>query len=182
MSEAIAAVVFDLDGVLVDSESVWDAARREVVARNGGRWQADATRAMMGMSSPEWSRYLHDQLGVPLKPEQINALVIAALLDQFRRRLPLLPGAVVAVRRLADRWPLGLASSANRPVIDTVLKQAGITDRFAVTVSGEEVAAASRRRTCISPPRTGWVSTRPTLLPWRTRRTACERPPRREWS
>jgi HAD superfamily hydrolase (TIGR01509 family) len=141
MSEAIAAVVFDLDGVLVDSESVWDAARREVVARNGGRWQADATWAMMGMSSPEWSRYLHDQLGVPLKPEQINALVIAALLDQFRRRLPLLPGAVVAVRRLADRWPLGLASSANRPVIDTVLKQAGITDCFAVTVSGEEVAA-----------------------------------------
>ena len=141
MSEAIAAVVFDLDGVLVDSESVWDAARREVVARNGGRWQADATRAMMGMSSPEWSRYLHDQLGVPLKPEQINALVIAALLDQFRRRLPLLPGAVVAVRRLADRWPLGLASSANRPVIDTVLKQARITDCFAVTVSGEEVAA-----------------------------------------
>jgi hypothetical protein len=73
MSEAIAALVFDLDGVLVDSESVWDAARREIVARNGGRWQADATRAMMGMSSPEWSRYLHDQLGVPLKPEQINA-------------------------------------------------------------------------------------------------------------
>ena len=61
MSEAIAAVVFDLDGVLVDSESVWDAARREVVARNGGRWQADATRAMMGMSSPEWSRYLHER-------------------------------------------------------------------------------------------------------------------------
>jgi FMN phosphatase YigB (HAD superfamily) len=140
MSEAIAAV---LDGVLVDSESVWDAARREVVARNGGRWQADAMWAMMGMSSPEWSRYLHDQLGVPLKPEQINALVIAALLDQFRRRLPLLPGAVVAVRRLADRWPLGLASSANRPVIDTVLKQAGITDCFAVTVSGEEVAAGT---------------------------------------
>ena len=97
MSEAIAAVVFDLDGVLVDSESVWDAARREVVARNGGRWQADATRAMMGMSSPEWSRYPHDQLGVPLEPKQINELVIAALLDQYRRRLPLLPGAVVAV-------------------------------------------------------------------------------------
>src|SRR5215469_5495873 len=118
MSEAIAAVVFDLDGVLIDSESVWDAARREVVARNGGRWQADATRTMMGMSSPEWSRYLHDQLGVPLEPEQINELVVAALLDQYRRRLPLLPGAVAAVKRLADRWPLGLASSSNRPVID----------------------------------------------------------------
>lgn len=141
MSEAIAAVVFDLDGVLVDSESVWDGARREVVAGNGGRWQADATRAMMGMSSPEWSRYLHYRLGVPLKPERINELVVAALLDQYARRLPLLPGAVVTVRRLADRWPLGLASSANRSVIDAVLKRAGITGCFAVTVSGEEVAA-----------------------------------------
>ena len=84
---------------------------------------------------------MHDQLGVQLEPEQFNELVVAALLDQYRRRLPLLPGAVVAVRRLADRWPLALASSANRPVIDTVLEQAGITDCFAVTVSGEEVAA-----------------------------------------
>jgi beta-phosphoglucomutase-like phosphatase (HAD superfamily) len=109
MTEAIAAVVFDLDGVLVDSESVWDTARREVVARNGGRWQVDATRTMMGMSSPEWSRFLHDELGVPLKPERINDLVVAALLDQYRRHLPLLPGAVAAVRRLANRWPLGLA-------------------------------------------------------------------------
>ena len=96
---------------------------------------------MMGMSAPEWSRYLHDQLGVPLEPERINELVVAALLDQYRRRLPLLPGAVVAVRRLADRWPLALASSANRPVIDAVLERAGIADCFAITVSGEEVTA-----------------------------------------
>ena len=141
MSEAIAAVVFDLDGVLINSESVWDAAWREVVARNGGSWQAGAARAMRGMSSPEWSRYLHDQLGVPLEPEQINGLVVSALLDQYRHRLPLLPGAVLAVRRLADRWPLGLASSSNRPVIDAVLQRAGIADCFAVTISGEEVAA-----------------------------------------
>jgi HAD superfamily hydrolase (TIGR01509 family) len=140
MSGLITAVVFDLDGVLIDSESMWDCARREVVAHNGGRWQANATRTMMGMSSPGWSRYLHDQLGVPLEPERINELVVAALLDQYRRRLPLLPGAVAAVRRLADRWPLGLASSANRPVIDAVLQQAGIADCFTVTVSGEEVA------------------------------------------
>src|SRR5262249_55697547 len=133
MSEAIAAVVFDLDGVIVDSESVWDAARREVVARNGGRWQADATRAMMGMSSPEWGSYLHDQLGVPLEPKQINELVVVALLDQYRRRLPLLPGAVAAVRRLADRWPLGLASSPNRPLIDAVLERARITASFPLT-------------------------------------------------
>jgi HAD superfamily hydrolase (TIGR01509 family) len=119
---------------------MWDCARREGVAQNGGRWQANATRTMMGMSAPGWSRYLHDELGVPLEPERINKLVVAALLDQYRRRLPLLPGAVAAVRRLADCWPLGLASSANRPVIDAVLQQAGIADCFTVTVSGEEVA------------------------------------------
>src|SRR5215471_18155346 len=102
MNEAIAAVVFDLDGVLIDSESVWDAARREVVARNGGRWQADATRAMMGMSSPEWSRYLHDQLGLPLEPS--GSTNSWSRRCSIRRRLPLLPGAVTAsiTGRFAD--------------------------------------------------------------------------------
>jgi HAD superfamily hydrolase (TIGR01509 family) len=95
---------------------------------------------MMGMSSPEWSRYLHDELGVALAPEAINDAVVAKLLAHYRRDLPLLPGAIRAVRRLAARWPLGLASAANRPVIDTVLETAGLGDSFAVTVSGEEVS------------------------------------------
>lgn len=132
--------MFDLDGVLVDSESVWDAARRAVVADTGGHWRESATRAMMGMSSPEWSRYLHDELGVPLDPTEINERVVARLLDHYKRELPLLPGAVAAVKRLSARWPLGLASSSNRPVIDAVLETAGLRDDFAVTVSGEEVA------------------------------------------
>jgi HAD superfamily hydrolase (TIGR01509 family) len=136
----VAAVVFDLDGVLVDSESQWDAARRAIVARNGGRWREGATTEMMGMSSAEWSRYLHDQLGVPLQPAEINRLVVKDLVDRYRRELPLLPGAVDAVKRLAARWPLGLASSSNRPVIDLVLEQAGVTASFAATVSGDEVA------------------------------------------
>ena len=139
-SAPIEAVVFDLDGVLLDSETFWDEARRAVVARNGGHWREDATRAMMGMSSPEWSRYLHDELGVALAPARINDEVVATLLARYRRELPLLPGAVEAVRRLAARWPLGLASSANRPVIDTVLERAGLTGSFTVTVSGEEVS------------------------------------------
>ncbi len=140
MTEAIGAVVFDLDGVLVDSESVWDSARREVVAASGGQWRPEATRAMMGMSSPEWSRYLHDELGVPLAPQEINEQVVKAVLARYRRELPLLPGAVTAVRRLARRWPLGLASSANRPVIDAVLEAADMADSFAATLSAEEVA------------------------------------------
>ena len=86
-----AAIVFDLDGVLIDSEAVWDSARRTVVAQAGGHWQPDATRAMMGMSSSEWSRYLHEQLAVPLAPEEINQLVVAHVLDRYQHDLPLLP-------------------------------------------------------------------------------------------
>ncbi len=136
----LAAVVFDLDGVIVDSESAWDQARREVVAQAGGTWRQDATRAMMGMSAPEWSRYLHEQLSVALSPAEINERVVARLLASYERGLPLLPGALDAVRRLAAVWELGLASSANREVIDAVLAASGLDRCFAVSVSGEEVA------------------------------------------
>ena len=132
--------MFDLDGVLIDSESVWDAARRAVVAHTGGHWRESATTAMMGMSSPEWSGYLHDELGVPLEPREINARVVERVLASYTQELPLLPGAVEAVKRLSARWPLGLASSANRPVIDAVLEKAGVREDFTITVSGEEVA------------------------------------------
>ncbi|MGO9885366.1 MAG: HAD family hydrolase [Solirubrobacteraceae bacterium] len=134
------AVFFDLDGVLIDSEHAWDASRRAVVANAGRPWPAGATEAMMGMSAPEWSRYLNEELGVPIAPERISELVVARLLAGYERELPLLPGAVAAVRRLAARWPLGLASSANRPVIEAVLELSGLGASFAVTVSGDEVA------------------------------------------
>jgi HAD superfamily hydrolase (TIGR01509 family) len=132
--------VFDLDGVLVDSEQVWDQARRDVVAAHGGTWQERATRDMLGMSSPEWSAYVVEQLGVPLSPEEVNAAVVEAMLEGYHKRLPLLPGAREAVERLAAGFPLGLASSSNRPVIDLVLERMGVTDRFVATVSSEEVA------------------------------------------
>jgi beta-phosphoglucomutase-like phosphatase (HAD superfamily) len=117
----IEAVVFDLDGVLVDSEQVWDAARRDVVARHGGTWKDSATRDMLGMSSPEWSRYVVEELGARLTPAEVNAKVVAAMLVRYREALPLLPGARQAVLRLADEFALGLASSSNREVIDLVL-------------------------------------------------------------
>lgn len=134
------AVFFDQDGVLVDSEGAWDAARRAIVAEYGGHWREEATRAMMGMSAPEWSRYLHDELGVALPPEEISARVVERLLAGYERELPLVPGAVDAVKRVAARWPVGLASSANREVIDAVLAASGLAGVFGATVSGEEVA------------------------------------------
>jgi HAD superfamily hydrolase (TIGR01509 family) len=135
----VAAVVFDLDGILVDSEQVWDAARRDVVAEHGGTWRDEATRDMLGMSAPEWSRYVVERLHVDLTPEEVNRAVVDALLREYDERLPLLPGAREAVERMAERWPLGLASSSNRPVIDLVLDRMGVTERFAATVSSEEV-------------------------------------------
>ena len=111
----IEAVIFDLDGVLVQSEEVWDAARRELVAASGRRWPPEATSAMMGMSSVEWSRYLSERLEVPAEPPQISERVVRAVADRYRRRLPWIPGAREAVARLASRWPLALASSSRAP-------------------------------------------------------------------
>jgi HAD superfamily hydrolase (TIGR01509 family) len=136
----IEAVVFDLDGVLLDSEQVWDDARRELAAERGGRWHDGAQRDMMGMSSPEWSRYMHETIGLPEPPDEINREVVERLGQIYRRRLPALPGAREAVERLAARWPLGLASSSNRELIDLTLDLLGVHQLFAATVSSEEVA------------------------------------------
>jgi HAD superfamily hydrolase (TIGR01509 family) len=136
----IDAVVFDLDGVLVDSEHVWDEARKELAAERGGRWHDQASRDMMGMSSPEWSRYMHDVIGLEDPSEEISAEVVRRLEEIYRRELPLIDGAVEAVERLAARWPLGLASSSNRELIDLVLELSGLVPYFRVTVSSEEVA------------------------------------------
>jgi HAD superfamily hydrolase (TIGR01509 family) len=136
----IAAVVFDLDGVLLDSEAAWVEVKREFTEENGGRWKQSAELDMLGMSSTEWSRYMHDELDVPVPPEQISSEVAGRLVERYRQRLPLLPGAVEAVRSLARHWPLALATSSNRNVIDLVLEEAGIADAFAATVSSEEVA------------------------------------------
>jgi HAD superfamily hydrolase (TIGR01509 family) len=138
-STGIAAVVFDLDGVLLDSEAAWVRVKKEFTEETGGHWKEEAQWDMLGMSSIEWSRYMHDELGVPLPPEQISSAVADRLAQQYRERLPLLPGAVDAVRSLARHWPLGLATSSNRNVIDLVLEKAGLADAFAATVSSEEV-------------------------------------------
>ena len=136
----IAAVVFDMDGVIVDTEQVWDEVREELVADWGGRYSPTAQRAMMGMSSGEWSGYMHEELGLSQTPGEINDEVVLRMLHRYRAELPLIDGAVDAVLALARSFPLAVASSSNRPLIDAVLETAGITGCFAATVSSEEVA------------------------------------------
>ena len=135
----IEAVVFDLDGVIVDSEHVWDAAREVLARERGGHWHENAQTDMMGMSSTEWSRYMHDVIGLKDPPEEISAAVVSRLEATYREELPLIDGAPEAIARLAERWPLAVASSSNRPIINLVLELSGLDRFFRVIVSSEEV-------------------------------------------
>ena len=136
---SIEAVVFDLDGVIVDSEQIWDEVRERYIREHGGRYDDEAQRAMMGMSSTEWSRYIHEALGVDKPPEQINADVVELMAARYREHLPLIPGAREGVERMACSFPCGLASSSNRRLIDLVLELAELAEFFRATVSSEEV-------------------------------------------
>jgi HAD superfamily hydrolase (TIGR01509 family) len=136
----IEAVIFDLDGILIDSEHVWDEVRQQLAQERGGRWNENASRDMMGMSSIEWSRYMRDVVGLEEEPEEISAEVVRRLEERYRTEIPLIPGAEQAVERLAVRWPLALASSSNRELIDLVLTESGLGRSFRASVSSEEVA------------------------------------------
>ncbi len=135
----IEAVIFDLDGVIVDSEHVWDVARETLARERGGRWHEQAQKDMMGMSSLEWSRYMHEVVGLSESPEEISTEVVRRLEATYREELPLVNGAPEAVALLAERWPLAVASSSNRPLIDLVLELSGLERFFRATVSSEEV-------------------------------------------
>jgi HAD superfamily hydrolase (TIGR01509 family) len=135
----IDAIVFDLDGVIVDSEQVWDDVREAYTHETGGTYTEGATRDMMGMSSLEWSRYMADALAVPGTPEEINAAVVERMLARYGDAPPLIPGAVDAVRRMAARWPLGIASSSNPELIEVVVRASGLGDVFRAAVSSQEV-------------------------------------------
>lgn len=143
MSE-LQAVVFDLDGVIIDSEQVWDQVRRQYASERGRPWTPAATRAMQGMSSVEWSAYMANELGISEDPAAINEGVVAEMLEAYETSLPLIPGACEAVERMAAHWPLGLASSSNRPIIDTVLGVSGLVEFFEVTLSSEETGGAGK--------------------------------------
>jgi HAD superfamily hydrolase (TIGR01509 family) len=141
MGGNVRAVVFDLDGVLVDSEQLWDTVRRALAAEAGQPWPPGATRAMQGMSTPEWSRYLTEVVGIPARPEEVAATVLHRMAAAYHTRLPLVPGAPQVVERLGQHWPLGLASSSPRQLIDVVLESSRLAPRFQAIVSTEEVGA-----------------------------------------
>jgi HAD superfamily hydrolase (TIGR01509 family) len=134
------AVIFDMDGVIVDSEQVWDEVRERYTRESGGTYIESATRDMMGMSAPEWSAYMAATLGVPGTPEEINDAVVAQMLERYGEDPPLIAGAVDAVRRVGARWPLAIASSSNPELIEVVLRVSGLDALIEIAVSSQEVA------------------------------------------
>lgn len=133
------AIVFDMDGVITDTEGIWDEVRRELARQAGIEWPEEATHAMMGMSTQEWSAYLAHDIGLGGTPEQMATRTIDAMANRYREHLPTLPGATEAIRRLGAVWPLGLASSSPRRLIDSTLAELGVGEEFDATVSTEEV-------------------------------------------
>ncbi len=136
---AISAIIFDMDGVLIDSEHIWERVRRDYVPRHGGTYSDNITGDVMGMSAPEWSEYLRTFAGVDGTAQQINDDVVGLVAASYRTQLPLFPGTTSVIRRLAERVPLAVASSSNRTLIDLVLRLANLEDAFVATVSSEEV-------------------------------------------
>jgi HAD superfamily hydrolase (TIGR01509 family) len=135
------AVIFDLDGLLVDSEPVWDRARKAMADEVGRAWTHDDHKAVMGVSTQEWAAYMITRLGLTLTPEEVQDQIIARMIELYRRDIPYLPGAVAAVQLAASRGLTALASGSHRALIDTVTADAAMRGRFQVIVAADEVGA-----------------------------------------
>lgn len=140
----MSAVVFDMDGTLTDTEHIWDVVRRGLAASEGLPWPEEASKAMMGMATQQWSTYLSDVVGLSGTPQDAARRTIDGMQLAYRTGIELLPGATEAVRRMAAHWPLGLASSSPRVLIDAALEYMGVTDAFLASVSTEEVGGAGK--------------------------------------
>jgi len=137
----IRAVIFDLDGVLVDSEIWWDDVRRDLARGWGRSWTADDRAAVMGANSAAWAAIMRERLDLDLPEPVIERAVVDGVVERYRREgAPRIDGAVEAARRIATHRPSAVASSAHRDVIDAALASTGLDGTFTVIVSSDEVA------------------------------------------
>lgn len=139
--DGFGAVIFDLDGVLVDSEIWWDEVRADLARAHGRPWTLDHRRAVMGANSPTWARIIRDRVPIDLPADEIERLVVGAMVERYERLgTPEIPGAAEAVRRLAARLPVAVASSAHVDVIRAAIHGLGLEGVFAAVASSDEVS------------------------------------------
>lgn len=136
----VSAVIFDLDGVIVDSEIWWHQERAAWASDLGLTWSEADSRAVMGANSRGWARIMRERLGLDavLEPS-IEADIVRRMVERYRDATPEIPGAIDAVRRIAAGWPVAIASSAHRDVIDAALRSSGLGELVPIIVSSDEV-------------------------------------------
>jgi len=135
------AVVFDMDGLLLDTELLWHRAETELFARHGAEFSWDDKMAVIGSSFSFTADYFVDRLGLPRDegPALVDEMV-SLMEAQLREQVDGRPGAVELVERLRGRTQLGLASNSPRHLVDSALATARITDAFAAIVTSDDVA------------------------------------------
>lgn len=137
----IEAVIFDMDGLLVDSEPVWDQARRAMAAQAGKDWNQDDHRACMGVSTLEWASYMIRRLELSLAPQEVADAIIARMVEMYRERIPFLPGALEAVDLAVRHYPAAVASGSPPRLIDVVVNSPALRGKFRVVVDSDGLPA-----------------------------------------
>lgn len=138
---AFRAVLFDLDGVLVDSEPWWNEVRSDFARAHDRPWTEDDQRAVMGANSRQWAATMRHRLDLAeLNEDEIQDAVVGAMVDRYQARpAPMIDGAAEAVRRIARRWPVAIASSGHPRVIAAAIDALGLHGVFGAVVSADEV-------------------------------------------